>query len=66
MDTGTTYLVLNQSLIPLGKEFVRVVGATGRQEKAFFLKPSKGFRSNVCRYVFHFKKPPAVAEGMRN
>jgi len=37
LDTG--FSVLNQELIPVSNDFVTVVGATGQQEKAFFLRP---------------------------
>jgi len=39
VDTGSSFSVLNQELIPLRNDFVTVVGATGQQEKAFFLRP---------------------------
>ncbi|KAK4810534.1 hypothetical protein QYF61_004497 [Mycteria americana] len=39
VDTGASFSVLNQELIPVSKDFVTVVGATGQQEKVFFLKP---------------------------
>ncbi|GAB0208873.1 protein NYNRIN-like [Grus japonensis] len=41
IDTGTTYSVLNQKLIPEDEKSVRVIGATGRTEEATFLKPLK-------------------------
>lgn len=41
IDTGASYSVLNQELIPKDKDFVTVVGATGQPEKAYFLKPLK-------------------------
>ncbi|KAK4821230.1 hypothetical protein QYF61_015798 [Mycteria americana] len=39
VDTGASFSVLNQELIPVSKDLVTVVGATGQQEKVFFLKP---------------------------
>ena len=36
---GASYSVLNQELIPVGHNFVTVIGATGQQKKAFFLQP---------------------------
>jgi len=39
VDTGCSFSVLNQELIPVSNDFVTVVGATGQQEKAFFLRP---------------------------
>ncbi|XP_059347584.1 protein NYNRIN-like [Ammospiza nelsoni] len=41
IDTGATFSVLNQELVPKSDEFVQVVGATGQPEKAYFLKPIK-------------------------
>uniref|UniRef100_A0A8U8AXK5 ribonuclease H n=1 Tax=Geospiza parvula TaxID=87175 RepID=A0A8U8AXK5_GEOPR len=41
IDTGATFSVLNQELVPKSGEFVQVVGATGQPEKAYFLKPIK-------------------------
>jgi len=41
IDTGATYSVLNQKLIPEDEDFVTVIGATGQHEKAFFLRPLK-------------------------
>ena len=39
VDTGASFSVLKQELIPVSSDFVTVVGATGQQEKAFFLRP---------------------------
>jgi len=33
-DTGATYSVLNQALMPLGIDYIMVKGATGQSEKA--------------------------------
>jgi len=41
VDTGATYLVLNQALMPLGSDYIMVKGANGQSEKAYFCKPLK-------------------------
>jgi len=40
-DTGTTYSVLNQALMPLESDYIMVKGATVQSEKAYFCKPLK-------------------------
>lgn len=55
VDTGATYSVLNQKLMPEDKDFVTVVGATGRHEKAFFLKPLEyelGKQMGIHRFLY--------------
>ena len=41
MAALATFSVLNQTLLPISKQHVNVVGATGQVEKAFFLTPLK-------------------------
>ncbi|KAK4811221.1 hypothetical protein QYF61_022118 [Mycteria americana] len=41
IDTGATFSVLNQTLLPVSKQTVNIVGATGQVERAFFLRPLK-------------------------
>ena len=41
MDTGATYSVLNELLLPSRSDHIQVTGATGHTEKAFFTKPVK-------------------------
>ncbi|XP_071886675.1 retrovirus-related Pol polyprotein from transposon opus isoform X2 [Anas platyrhynchos] len=55
IDTGASYSVLNQKLTPEDKDFVTVIGATGQQEKAFFLKPLKyklGKQMGIHRFLY--------------
>ena len=55
IDTGASYSVLNQKLIPKDKDFVTVIGATGQQEKAFFLKPltyKLGKQIGIHRFLY--------------
>ncbi|KAK4812345.1 hypothetical protein QYF61_017122 [Mycteria americana] len=41
IDTGATFSVLTQTLLPVSKQTVNIVGATGQVERAFFLRPLK-------------------------
>ncbi len=41
VDTGATYSVLNQALMPLEKDYITVKGATGQTEEAYFCRPLK-------------------------
>ena len=46
---------MNQELVPVSKGFVTVVGATGQQEKAFFLKPLNfklGKQVGIHRFLY--------------
>ena len=55
VDTGASYSVLNQRLIPEDEEFVTVVGATGQQKKAYFLKPLKyklGKQMGIHKFLY--------------
>lgn len=55
IDTGATYSVLNQKLIPEDEDFVTVIGATGQHEKAFFLRPLKyklGKQMGIHRFLY--------------
>ena len=38
---GASYAVLHQELLPVDADFVTVVGVTGQQEKAYFLRAIK-------------------------
>ncbi|KAJ7428361.1 endogenous retrovirus group K member 25 Pol protein-like protein [Pitangus sulphuratus] len=55
IDTGATFSVLNQELIPKSDKYVQVVGATGQPEKAFFLEPLKfkiGKQMGVHQFLY--------------
>lgn len=55
VGTGASFSVLNQELIPVSKDFVNVKGATGQQEKVFFLKPLKfklGKQIGIHRFLY--------------
>lgn len=41
VETGATFSVLNKMLVPVGNEYVRVRGATGQSEIAYFCKSLK-------------------------
>lgn len=55
IDTGASYSVLNQKLMPEDKEFITVIGATGQPEKAYFLKPLNyklGKQIGIHRFLY--------------
>ena len=55
VDTGASFSVLNPELIAISKDFVNAIGATGQQERAFFLKPLKfklGKRIGIHRFLY--------------
>lgn len=55
VDTGASYSVLNQELLPKGQDFITVVGATGQPEKAYFLKPLSyrlGKQVGIHRFLY--------------
>lgn len=54
VDTGATFSVLNQTLSPVSNDYVQVVGATGKTEKAYFLRPLKftlGKRMGIHQFL---------------
>ncbi|XP_077644845.1 uncharacterized protein LOC144247578 [Lonchura striata] len=55
VDTGASYSVLNQQLMPKDKDFITVIGATGQREKAYFLKPLNyrlGKQIGIHRFLY--------------
>ncbi|XP_055647045.1 uncharacterized protein LOC129782742, partial [Falco peregrinus] len=63
IDTGATYSVLNQALMPLGNDYVSVKGATGQTEKAYFCKPLKyklGKQMGIHKFLFMPNSPKAL------
>lgn len=63
VDTGATYSVLNQALIPLGDDYVMVKGATGQSEKAYFLKPLEyklGKQWGIHKFLYMPNSPKAL------
>lgn len=63
MDTGATYSVLNQNLIPVTKDYIVVKGATGQSEKAYFCKPLKyklGKQWEIHRFLYMPNAPSAL------
>lgn len=55
VDTGATYSVLNQALVPLENEYIFVKEATGQSEKAYFCEPLKyklGKQWGIHRFLY--------------
>ena len=63
IDTGATYSVLNQALMPLGDDYVVVQGATGQSEKAYFCEPLKyklGKQWGIHKFLYMPNSPKAL------
>lgn len=63
LDTGATYSVLNQKLIPEDEDFVTVIGATGGSEKAFFLRPLQyklGKQIGIHKFLYLPESPKSL------
>jgi len=55
VDTGVSFSVLNQPLMPSDKDSITIVGTTGQSEKAYFLKPLKyklGKHIGIHRFLY--------------
>lgn len=63
IDTGATYSVLNKALVPVGRDYVMVQGATGQSEKAYFCKPLKyklGKQWGIHKFLYMPNSPKAL------
>lgn len=63
IDTGATYSVLNEALIPITDNYVMVQGATGRSERAYFCKPLKyklGKQWGIPKFLYMPNAPTAL------
>lgn len=63
VDRGASYSVLNQKLIPVDRDFVNVVGATGQSEKAYFLQPIEfklGKQMGIHKFLYMPGSPKSL------
>lgn len=63
IDTGATFSVLNQALVPKSEKYIRVKGATGQSENAFFLKPLEykiGKRAGIYQFLYLPNSPKSL------
>ena len=63
IDTDASYSVLTQELIPVGHDFVTVIGATGQQKKAFFLQPIEfkiGKQMRIHKFLYLPESPKSL------
>lgn len=63
VDTGATYSVLNQALVPVENECIFVKGATGQSKKTYFCEPLKyklGKQWGIHRFLYMPASPKSL------